>query len=247
MKSSHCPLTTKKMSFKFKQFELSHEQSPMKLGTDALLLGCLVNVKRDQSVLDVGTGCGVIALMIAQRNPEVSITGIDIDSNAIREAKRNFNNSPWSDRLEAQNESYQAFSQNQTAIFDHIVSNPPFFSGNKLSIYPSRTKSRHTVYLSHEAFISSSVSVTHDRSRLTVILPMEKAENFIQIAALNGFNLCERISIQPFPGKPANRVVLSFSRGNYLLQTSSLCIYEAPGIYTDNFRRLTEDFYIDLD
>jgi tRNA1Val (adenine37-N6)-methyltransferase len=216
----------------------------MKVGTDAILLGSLVKAEHDRTILDVGTGCGVIALMLAQRFSQAHITGIDIDPNAIVDARQNFDDSSWKDRLTAQTITFQEYSQSSSFAFDHIVSNPPFFTGNQLSVFPSRTKSRHTVYLSHEDFMASSLALSHEKTRLTVVLPFQLAERFIQIAAVNDFKLISQVRIHPFREKPANRVVLGFSRKNALLHTESLYIYEPDGEYTDPFRELTRSFYL---
>ena len=217
----------------------------MKVGTDAILLGCLTEVQNSESnILDVGTGCGVIALMIAQRFSQVKIEAIDIDKFASEEANYNFGRSPWSDRVSVGNISFQDFSYEMQDPFDHIISNPPFFSGDKLSVFPSRTKSRHTVYLSHKDFVDAAFRLSHEESKLSVILPTMIEENFVQLASQRSFNLVRKISIRPKAKKSANRVVLSFSRRFDVLQTDSLIIYDSNGSYSKDYKRITSDFLI---
>jgi len=216
----------------------------MKIGTDAILLGCSVNIDEDESILDVGTGCGIIALMLAQRTKGASITGLDIDRYAYREAELNFNNSPWKNRLKVIQTSFQDFSIDTYDKFDHIVSNPPFFEGDRKSIYPSRTKSRHTVYLSHDDFIRSAAKISHDRTKLTVILPIELTENFNHLAATEGFILKKQIRIHPKPKRPANRAILGFVRKQGLMTKDKLVIYDEAGNYTSDYVKLTSDFYL---
>jgi tRNA1Val (adenine37-N6)-methyltransferase len=232
------------MSFKFKQFEVVHDQSPMKVGTDAVLLGSMVDLKHDVNALEVGTGCGIVALMLAQRFPEVQFTAIDIDRYASREAASNFQNSPWSDRLSVQKISFQDFAKENGNYYDHIISNPPFFEGDKLSIYPSRTKSRHSVYLSHQDFLESSTHLCHDKTKISLILPLDIAENFIQGAAYHSFHLLKSIKIFPKRSKAANRMIFTLSRQKGMLQRSELIIYDDFGHYSNAFQKLTDPFYL---
>jgi tRNA1Val (adenine37-N6)-methyltransferase len=217
----------------------------MKVGTDAILLGCLAEIDyRESKVLDVGTGCGIIPLMLAQRYEDLEITGVEIDRHASEEAAYNFSRSPWPDRLHAIHQNFQDFSIDRMDAFDHIISNPPFFTGDKLSVYPSRTKSRHTVYLSHEEFIASAYNISHERARLSVILPTLVENNFVRIALQEGYHLTKKLSVRPKPKKRANRVVLSFSKRPSVLKTGSITIYDDNGSYSADYRNITQDYLL---
>ena len=231
-------------TFRFRQFEVSHTQSTMKVGTDAVLLGAVADVGRDHTILDVGTGCGIIALMLAQRQPQAFITAIDLDRNSAQEAASNFRLSPWSDRLTALEISMQAYADNGEDTFDHIVSNPPFFTGDKKSVYPSRTKSRHTVYLSHEAFVQASRKLSHKFSRLSVILPLSVSSHFIQLAEIEGFNPDRIIRVRPRQDLPVNRSIISFTRQQAFTKTEEFTLYGMDGNYSEAYHALTKEFHL---
>ena len=232
------------MDFEFRHFSLNHQQSTMKVGTDAILLAATLKLSEGIDYLDVGTGCGLIALMIAQRSANSIIKGIDIDAPSIAEAKHNFTNSPWSERLTAECISFQDFVERNSMRFDHILSNPPFFTGNKLSIYPSRTKSRHTVYLQHEEFLELSLACCKPTSMISVILPSLLAENFINHAENLGFHLVAETRVRPKSIKAVNRLVLTFSQRKSPLVKKELVIYDDSNNYTLAYRNLCKEFLL---
>jgi tRNA1Val (adenine37-N6)-methyltransferase len=216
----------------------------MKVGTDAILLGAWADVSGSDHILDVGTGSGVIALMLAQRNEQSRIQAIDIDRHSIEEAKQNIRRSPWSAILEAEHISFQELAKSSGIHFDHIVSNPPFFEGDKRSIYPSRTKSRHTVYLSHDEFMSISAGLTHEGAKLSIILPSLVADYFLELADVNGFYLSRETRVRHLTHRPVKRVLLEFTRKQVLPRRSSLVLYDEEGIRSESFDRLTKEFYL---
>lgn len=232
------------MQFRFKQFEVQHDQSTMKVGTDAVLLGSWANVERDETLLDVGTGCGIIALMVAQRNEKATIHALDIDEYSIRDAAQNFRRSPWTDRMVAHHISFQDFADETDQTFDHIVSNPPFFAGNKESVYPSRTKSRHTVYLSHDVFMSVSAALAHEASKLSIILPHLIADYFQVLASGNGFHLVRKTRIRHTTAHPVSRVLMEFRKRQALLKVEDMVLNGSDGQHSEAFRELTEAFYL---
>ena len=135
--------------FQFKQFSVKDENSPMKVNTDAVLLGAWVNPSKPKKILDIGTGCGVIALLLAQRF-DGRISGIDLDEGAIMDAKINFAESPWPERLKAIHQDFNIFSASSDQRFDLIVSNPPYFENSLRSPKHDRNISRHTDSLTHQ-------------------------------------------------------------------------------------------------
>lgn len=230
--------------FRFKQFNVRHSGSTMKVGTDAVILGSFVHVSYDSDILDVGTGCGVIALMISQKNPGAKVIGIDIDRESAIEAEYNFARSPWSASLMALHQSLQSFAQETEETFDHIISNPPFFSGDKHSIFPSRTKARHTVYLDHWDFLNACEKLLKRNGKLSVILPVPIAMEFIQKAAIIHLELNRLLKVRPKPNTPHNRYVMEFSRSKTVYREDDLLMYDLDSEYTSAYRSLTEDFYI---
>ncbi len=232
--------------FHFKQFDVRHVNSAMKVGSDAVLLGAFARVGMDNEILDVGTGCGVIALMMCQKNPYANVTAVDIDRESILEAEFNFLRSPWSGSLKAVHRSVQDFSEETDDSFDHIVSNPPFFTGDKHSIFPSRTKARHTVYLDHWDFLNSIDRLLKRNGKLSVILPVPIAIEFIQKAAILHLELQRLLKLRPKPNTPHIRYVMEFSKSKTTYKEDELMMYDIDSVYTREYKSYTQDFYLDL-
>ncbi|MBQ3910329.1 MAG: methyltransferase, partial [Muribaculaceae bacterium] len=161
--------------FRFKQFGVLNDKTAMKVGTDGVLLGAWCNVTGARRVLDVGTGCGLIALMVAQRNQGAAVTAIDIDDEAVGEARVNVARSPWSDRVEALCVDFNDFAAQEP--FDLIVSNPPFFTENVMAPDQSRNVARHSVSLTMEQLIGNSKPLLAHGGRLAFIAPTQQELN----------------------------------------------------------------------
>ncbi|MBE0652902.1 MAG: methyltransferase [Bacteroidales bacterium] len=233
--------------FQFKKFLVHHAYSTMKVGTDAVLLGTLAEVPARGNILEVGTGTGVISLILAQRC-ESQITAIDIHQASVWEARANFKGSPWSNRLKALMISYQLYAAQGNPIrYDLIISNPPFFENDLKSPDENRNFARHNDHLSYRDFLSASRYFISEQGQLCLILPPTEAHIFIQEAKNTGFFLQKKIEIKPKPEKEANRLILSF--GNQVsneLKTESLTIRNSDNSYTEEYKKLTEDFYVSL-
>ena len=231
--------------FRFKQFSISHHRSTMKVGTDAVLLGSWVAVNEDcRQILDIGCGCGIIALMLAQRS-NATVTGIDIDKSSIDEATENAQNSPWKKRISFQNISVQDFCipQNKNN-FDLIVSNPPFFEKSLKSPIEKRNLSRHTDTLSFEELIVSAEYCLSQKGFFAVIIPAESAQKIENLALLHGLFCSRKMEIHAYPNQPTNRVMLVFSRQEIQIQTEKLVIRDTENEYTNAYQQLTKDFYL---
>lgn len=218
----------------------------MKVGSDAVMLGAFAKVAGDETMLDIGTGCGVIALMLCQKNPLAKVTAVDIDRESVMEASYNFMRSPWPGSLKAVHSPIQQFSQETNDMFDHIVSNPPFFSGDKHSIFPSRTKARHTVYLDHWDFLNACDRVLGQHGKISVILPVLIAVEFIQKAAILKLELHRLLKVRPKPNTPHIRYLMEFSRSRGNCIEDELLMYGFDDGYTEQYKSYTKDFYIDL-
>ena len=231
--------------FQFKQFSISHHRSTMKVGTDAVLLGSWVAVNEDcRQILDIGCGCGIIALMLAQRS-NATITGIDIDKSSIDEAAENAQNSPWKERINFQNISVQDFCipQNKNN-FDLIVSNPPFFEKSLKSPIEKRNLSRHTDTLSFEELIVSADYCLSQKGHFAVIIPAESSQKIENLAFSHGLFCFQKMKIHAYPNQPANRTMLVFSRQEAQIQIEMLIIRDADNSYTDGYRELAKWFYL---
>lgn len=217
----------------------------MKIGTDGVLLGAWADIEGDSRILDVGTGTGLIALMLAQRNASAEIVGVDISHEAIEEARDNFLNSPWAKRLSVTEGDVCSFESNEK--FDHIVSNPPYFVDSLHSPDSLRTMARHTSSLKFEDLVTSAVRLLRPGGRLSVILPTECAMQF-RFAAFGRLWLCRQLNVVTKAGDSPRRTLMEFCLSDKPLMPSvaTLTMRHSDSTYTDEYRHLTEDFYISL-
>ena len=218
----------------------------MKVGTDGVLLGAWATVPGPQSrILDVGTGTGVIALMLAQRTEYVAVDALEIDPSSARQAKENFQNSPWNERLQCIQSAFQEYSSPCKISYDLIICNPPFFSGSSKT--PSREKNlaRHDDSLSLEDFFKGCICLMKKSCIISLILPAHKEAKAMDL--IKEYKLhCNRITrVKPAPGKSVKRVLLECS---YIVNKrieDKLTI--ETGIrheYSAKFKSLIDDFYL---
>lgn len=229
--------------FRFKQFAVEHKQSSMKVGTDAVLLGAWASCDSVQNILDIGTGSGVISLLLAQRS-NAHITAIDIHEASITEATQNFANSPWSHRLTAKHSRLQDY--NPKTKFDLIVSNPPYFR-NCLKVQdPIRNKARHDDALPFEELLNGIERLMSLDGRFAIVLPTAEYMVFEKMAKNMQFYPFELLHIYSTPEKPCIRVLAEFRRENGPCAYSELAIHCPDGTYTSDYQQLTAAFYLDF-
>ncbi|MEY3368293.1 MAG: hypothetical protein RI973_1448 [Bacteroidota bacterium] len=233
-------------SFQFKQFIIEQDRCTMKVGTDGVLLGAWAPVPATGNVLDIGTGTGVIAIMLAQRSSEATIHAVEIDSDAYEQACGNFLQSRWKHRLQAFHVSVQDFAKNNPPVYDLIVSNPPFFSGGTLSGSQDKTSVRHTVKLPHGDLLSAARTLLAEGGRFCVILPKMEGLRFREIAS--SYNLyCTKVTeIISRPGRLVERMLLMFEKRVRPLEKDQLVIHggEEAEEWSEDYRRLTGEFYL---
>lgn len=229
--------------FQFKQFRIEQQRSAMKVGVDGVLLGAWTDVGKAKNILDVGTGTGLIALMLAQRSG-AKTTAIEIEKKAADEATANVAASPWKERIHVQHISYQEFAAKNNEKFDLIVSNPPYFSNGYKAANNERTLARHNDKLSLTELITNATGMLDEDGRIALILPISELENVLKITAENGIYLQRFTEIKPKPVKSANRILVQFSRKNSIVQKSSLTIYGDDNSFAEAYRELTRDFYL---
>ena len=229
--------------FQFKQFTIQQEKSAMKVGTDGVLLGGWVNTKRCDTVLDIGAGTGVIALMMAQRT-NAKIMGIEIEENAALEAQQNVADSPWKGRVEIVHSSLQDFVEKQSSTFDLIVSNPPFFSNASKAGNKNRTLARHNDSLPFSELLSYSYKLLSAEGTLAVILPNEAAGKFETLARKIGLFLTRKMEVKPKVSKNVNRVLFEFSKTPKAFTKDQLIIYNEDGSYAAQYKELLSAFYL---
>ncbi len=218
----------------------------MKVGTDGVLLGAWVEAESARRILDVGTGTGVIAVMLAQRNADAHVHGVEVDPEACAQAVENMQSSPWADRLHAIHSSIQEFAGSNPNNYDLIVSNPPFFSGGVLSESAHRLHVRHTVKLPHGDLLTASRKLLAPDGVFAVILPLLEGLRFVEMAR-NYRLYCERMTeVRTKADKPVSRLLLQFTpRIPDAVRKNSLVIQQ-DGInaWTPEYRKLTEAFYL---
>lgn len=230
--------------FRFKQFQVVNDRTAMKVGTDGVLLGAWCQVDGAQRVLDVGTGCGVIALMVAQRNPTARIDAIDIDHAGIEEARHNFICSPWKDRLSAH---LMDFNDMDTALrLDLVVSNPPFFSNGILPEGDSRTNARHTLSLSYQQLIEGAARMLADAGTLAMVSPTDAESSIIEAAAFSSLPIRRVTRVISVEGVSPKRTLWQLSRHDTPYVEDTLTIAHADGTFTDEYIALTGAFYLNM-
>jgi len=225
--------------FKFKQFEIQQSASVFRVGTDGVLLGSLAHIDSFQNVLEVGTGTGLISLMLAQRNPEANFLGIDINEEAVNLTKLNFKNSPFAARLKNIFQDFKTFETENK--FDCIVSNPPYFEES--GSYKDKI-ARQTVELNFLQLIAKSSQLLSANGIFSVIIPSEAGEVFVEMAKENLLFLNRRINIKGIENSKVKRLVLEFSLHEKTLTESEFIIEKSPRKYSDQYLELTKEFHI---
>lgn len=235
--------------FRFKQFSVINNLAGMKVGTDGVLLGAWAWAGNTASkVLDIGAGCGLISLMIAQRNPRAVIYGIEIDNDAAAEARENILLSPWNGRITILQQNILEY--NAVEKFDVIVSNPPFFCNSLLCPDGKRSLARHTSTLPLESLIIKVSELLADRGKFSFVFPAERLEeidSFINSCGLKLTRIC-----RVFTTTTAEQPKRVLCEAMHLHSASQDCIMENLHIeitrhqYTEEYIALTRDFYINM-
>lgn len=232
-----------KWTFRFKQFSVNHAHAGMKIGTDAILLGAWTEVGQAERILDIGTGCGVIALMLASKS-HAWVEAIDIEENALNEAAGNFSVSPYASRLLAEHTALQDFVKQQKKTFDLIVSNPPFFHQALKTENLHKNMAKHDDLLTLEALFFCAKKISHGQTRVNLILPYDAEQRATQAALLEGFHLIRQTNIIPVEGKAPNRVLLSYAMHAETKENTLLTIRNQNHALTEDYKRLTLDFLL---
>ena len=225
------------MSFQFKQFSVSHEFSSMKVGTDAVLLGAFIQTEKQEKILEVGTGCGVVALMLAQKGNRV--LAIDIHAPSVEEAQQNFSNSVFAPLLIA--DEIDFFKLQAPVKFDRIVSNPPFFQNSLQAPDEARNAARHAVNDWVKRFWERAHKLT---GRVNVIIPVEVFDEWKRESELSNFFLVKKCEVFSRSDKPAIRFILEFYRIEQPLEETSLVLMNEDGTRTSEYSCFAEEFYL---
>ena len=229
--------------FHFKHFSLFHHRSTMKVGTDAVLLGRWVEVNPDDYVLDIGTGCGIMPLMLAQKGVR-KIDAVELDTASANEAKINFSASQWREKLCVYNADIRCFTS--SGKYDLIISNPPFFINSYKSETERKNLARHTDdSLSFAELCASASRLLKDDGRLAVVLPLTESVEFLKEAEKFGLFQCKRMEIIPVEGKESNRVNLELKKSqSQTVLSTSFVIRGIDGKFTIQYDDFLKDFYL---
>jgi len=213
----------------------------MKVGVDGVLLGAWADCGNVKYALDIGTGSGLIALMLAQRS-EAFIHAVDIDENACKQAEINFNNSPFRDRLSIERNDFRNYSS--AVRYDLIVSNPPYFVDSLKSPDKNRSLARHNESLPLDILFKKSASLLSPQGKIALILPFDRWDGAHTIAVENQLFLCRKTLVSSLQNQPPKRVLSEYSFINQSPTETAFYIGKTKQDYGDEYRALTEEFYL---
>ncbi|WP_163409102.1 tRNA1(Val) (adenine(37)-N6)-methyltransferase [Flavobacterium ajazii] len=234
--------------FQFKQFYVKQDKTAMKVGTDGVLLGAWTPIHHNPfSVLDIGVGTGIIALMLAQRTSAEQIDALEIDEDAYEQAVENFENSPWGDRLFCFHAGLDEFIEEPEDEYDLIVSNPPFYSEDYKTENDQRDLARFQDAMPFEELIEAAALLLSENGIFSVILPFKEEESFIALAKEAELYPTKITRVKGTPASEIKRSLLAFSRNeNPETEIDELIIETSRHIYTPEYIQLTKDFYLKM-
>lgn len=230
--------------FQFKEFTIHQRRAAMKVGTDGVLLGTMA--EGGKQILDIGTGTGIISLMMAQRYPDAQFTAVEIDDNAYLDAQDNFAASPFSDRITLVKAAFQDYARTCGRTFDCIVSNPPYFDESLENPDEGRTRARHTSGLPFRELIGGAYRLLEDGGCFSVCIPPEVLKKFSAECLITGFSLKTCYGIKSVPRKPMpKRYVLVYQKGLITEPEEHIfCMQNADGSRSEWYQELMKDFYL---
>ncbi|SEG05013.1 tRNA1(Val) (adenine(37)-N6)-methyltransferase [Parabacteroides chinchillae] len=229
--------------FQFKKFTVWHDKCAMKVGTDGVLLGAWANTYLCKNILDVGTGTGLIALMLAQRST-AQADAIDIDADACLQAKENIQASIFAGQINIYHTSFEEYIKQTDKRYDLIVSNPPYFTDSLKCPDHKRTTARHTESLQLFDLITGCLQIVTSNGRIALILPFDKKEELMKIAEENKLFAIRITNVIPVPGAEPKRILIELSPAQSLKIENELTIEKARHQYTPEFKALTRDYYL---
>ena len=230
--------------FSFKQFTVRHDRCAMKVGTDGVLLGAWIDLNSSRRILDIGTGTGLIALMLAQRCSDARIIAVDIDSAAVEQAQENIQASPWKNRVEVLQQDICTYHPHGT--FDTIVSNPPYFIDSLKCPDGQRSTARHTDTLDADRLIGKVSELLSPDGSFSIILPAEQTEDLIRVAGEKGLYPSRQTWVITRPGLSPKRILMEFRKISTVFQPDELVIELERHVYSEEYIALTKEFYLKM-
>lgn len=231
--------------FRFKQFSVNDDRCGHKVGTDSIVLGCWATANSAAQILDIGTGCGLLALMLAQRFPNAQVTAVEIDKQACGQAEQNLRQSPFADRLDTVNVDVRRFRP--SASFDLIVCNPPYFASSLQPDDDARAAARHDNQLTFSELTEVVVRLLNQRGQFCAVLPFRRASEFMDTATDRGLSLTRRCNVSPTPESEPKRSLLSFGRQEpETVEFSELLVEESRHQYAAGYVELAKEFLLKM-
>ena len=232
--------------FFFKKFGMFHHRSTMRVGTDAVLFAQWVDVVSSDNALDIGTGSGIIPLILAQKGVG-SVDAVELDSDSYEEANLNFSISVYSDRLSVVQNDVRDYAANNEKKYDLIVSNPPFYASDVKPIKAKKVMARHVSTLSFKDLIVAAKKMMKEDARFALVLPFYESRLFIKEAESLGLHLQKEFLISPIEGKEPNRVNMQFVFNEVeSVETVLFTIRNKDYSYTEEYKEFLKDFYLDF-
>lgn len=225
--------------FQFKNFSITQSKQVFRVGTDGVLLGALSSIENIQTILEVGTGTGLVSLMLAQRNLTAKILALDINEEATNLAEENFRTSPFQERLSVKLQDYKDFQTERR--FDLIISNPPYFKENSSG---KDILARQQTELSFENLIKKSAEILSKKGQLSVIIPFESGAYFEEISLKNDLFLSRKVQIFGIKNSTPKRWILEFGFDQKEISKEEFTIEKSPRVYSEEYLELTKDFHL---
>lgn len=238
---------SKMKAFKFKQFTICQDKTAMKVGTDGVLLGAWVQLNQDvSSILDIGTGTGLIALQLAQRSDTETIDALEIEPQAFEQAVENFEQSVWGDRLYAYHTSLQKFAKEIDEHYDLIVSNPPYYQENHQIENKERALARHHTTLTYDELLSGTAKLLSKNGQCAFIIPFKDELYFLELALKNDLYPLRITRVKGHEATATKRSLLQFSFTKTQTVIDELIIETSRHHYTEAYKNLVKDFYLKM-
>jgi tRNA1Val (adenine37-N6)-methyltransferase len=231
--------------FEFKQFRIDQERSAMKVTTDSVILGAWIRCESATTILDIGTGTGLLALMLAQKSSAM-IDGVEIDEGACRDAELNFKKSIWNERLTIIVADFHEYALSYPGQYDVLVSNPPYFENSLKAQSIQKTIARHTDSLPFDKLLAGVHKLMAKEGAFYVILPFEAKHTFIEEAQRQNLYYSAGLVIRPTIMKPANRIGMKFEKNDKTPVEETLVIRDENLGYSEAYRLFTSDYYLSI-
>ena len=231
--------------FHFKKFSIDDSKAAMKIGTDAVMLGAWAPCNNETRILDIGTGSGLLALMMAQRNPGVPVDAVEIDDEAAAMAIHNAELSPWHSSINVINTSLQVFAQGKQSGYSLVICNPPFFTNSLKAPNAARNTARHNDSLPVSELLYITSQLLNENGKAAFILPAADTANWLEMAAGCNLHLTHRTLVRSYPDREPHRALLSFClTPQAAIAENEICIYSGRNTYSTQYKELTWDFYM---